>query len=287
MKYEQYTGAGEGKRRNRSPEEIESDVHEIRSELSQTLQRLEERFSPRAILDQLFSRARGVGQGSGEFVGNVGATVRDNPVPVLLLAAGVASLIASERMSVRGRRGQTLVETEEDAEGDGGRIESIKAKAREAKAEAKAKAREARETFGGLGERARHTSMELSQRMRGRASELRNRGSQTVHEQPLVIIGLGVAVGALLGAGLPVTERERRTFGPSRDRMLSRARDVAREGAERVREGAERVRDRAERVKGMAERAGASIGETKERPSTGPEDIEEVEDIETDERMES
>jgi ElaB/YqjD/DUF883 family membrane-anchored ribosome-binding protein len=283
MKYEQYTGAGEGKRRNRSPEEIESDVHEIRSELSQTLQRLEERFSPRAILDQLFSRARGVGQGSGEFVGNVGATVRDNPVPVLLLAAGVASLIASERMSARGRRGQTPVETEE-AEGDGGgRIESIKAKAREAKA----KAREARETVGGLGERARHTGMELSQRMRGRASELRTRGSQTVHEQPLVIIGLGVAVGALLGAGLPVTERERRTFGPSRDRMLSRARDVAREGAERVREGAERVRDRAEQVKGMAERAGASIGETQERPSTGPEDIEDVEDIETDERMES
>jgi hypothetical protein len=95
MKYEEYTTNGNS--RTRSPAEIDSDLATIRSEMSATLRDLEDKFSPRALLEQLFSRAQGASHGSSEFVGNLGATIRDNPVPVLLLASGVVSLLASER----------------------------------------------------------------------------------------------------------------------------------------------------------------------------------------------
>jgi hypothetical protein len=223
----------------------------------------------RAMLEPLFSRARGVGQGGSDLIGNLAATVRDNPVPVMLLAAGVASLIASERMSEGGRsrkRGR-LDDWDDDGE-HASRASALKSRARETAGELSERASE-------LSERAKEKGEALRERMRGTISQVRERSTRTFEEEPLVVVGLGIALGALLGAGLPVTERERRTLGPARERVLERAREAAREGAERVREGAERV-------KSMVERAGASA-----ETAPGEREQDDDDDAETDERMES
>jgi len=282
MKYEQDTGAGEATAKKRRRNAAESDVDERRTRAARvTREETDLGFSPRGILDRVFERARGLGEGSSEFVGNLGATVRDNPIPVVLMAAGVASLIVSERMGEaafgkRAKRGR-LDDWDDD---DQDRASAIKAKAREA-------AGEIGERASALGMRAKEKGSELGERMRGTVTEARERGMRTLEEEPLVLVGLGIAFGALLGAGFPLTERERRTLGPVRERVLERAREVARDGAERVREGAERVREGAERVKVMADRAtGAGVGARRDED----DDLDEldIEDAETDdERTES
>jgi ElaB/YqjD/DUF883 family membrane-anchored ribosome-binding protein len=184
MKYEEYTTNGHG--RARGPAEIDSDLSAIRSEMSETLHLLEDKFSPRALLEQLFSgaraRASGAGHGSSEFVGNLGATIRDNPVPVLLLASGVVSLLAADR-------------PREQASKLGERASELGERASELRAH------------------ARETGTAASERVRDAVHQTRERGSRTIQEEPLVIVGLGLAIGAMLGAGMPVSERERRMLG--------------------------------------------------------------------------
>jgi hypothetical protein len=190
------------------------------------------RSSLSAVLDEVLERARDIGRGSSEFAGNVGATVRDNPVPIVLLAAGVASLVASERR--------------------------------------------------GTARRAAGEGPLLSDRVREGLAQARDTGVRTLEDEPLLVAGIGLAVGAALGALLPLSQRERRTLGPARERVLEHARRVVNESAERVRDGAERVRERAERVRGLTE-GGASNARGPGQASRRRE----TEDAETDERMES
>jgi hypothetical protein len=254
MKHEQSTGTRNSNRKKGRANAARTA--EERSESGGALRKRADRFSPGSILDELFSRAREVGQGSTEFVGNLGATVRDNPIPLVLLAAGVASLVAAERIGDRERSRKTRGRLEDwDDDEETGNSRLFKAKAREA-------------------------AVELRERVRDTVSEVREKSTRTLQDEPLILVGLGVAVGALLGAAIPVSDGERRTLGPVRERVIERARDAAREGAERVREGADRVREGAERVKSLAERAGArSATATATRESERDSD-----DDETDER---
>jgi hypothetical protein len=259
MKQEQSTGTRNSNRKKGRANAARTA--EQRAESSGALQKRADKFSPGAMLDELFSRAREVGQGSTEFVGNLGAnlgaTVRDNPVPLVLLAAGVASLVAAERMGDRKRSRKTRGRLEDWDDDEGaGNAAAFKAKARDA-------------------------AVELRERVRGTMSDVREKSTRTLQDEPLVLVGLGVAVGALLGAAIPVSDGERRTLGPMRERVIERAREAAREGAERVREGADRVREGAERVKSLAERAGGRA------PSATAARNNDSDDDETDEDTES
>ena len=51
-------------------------------------------------------------------------------------------------------------------------------------------------------------------------------------ERPLVLLGVAFALGALAGYLVPVSELERRRFGPLRDRLFDRARGSATEAVE-------------------------------------------------------
>jgi ElaB/YqjD/DUF883 family membrane-anchored ribosome-binding protein len=253
MKYTQYT-TGNGTQRGRSPAEIESDLASIRSEMSATLQRLEARFSPRAVIEHLMSRARGVSEGGGQMAGNLGATLRDNPVPVMLLAAGVASLLASERagkVRVRGDSstpiGERLESLEEGAAYEGGesslaerarqvtgglgaRTHELKERAKERASGLGERAGElrarARERSADMRERAHERSAAMRERMRGGVAQVRDYSNKTIQEEPLVIIGIGLALGAIFGAGAPISQSERRLVGPTGGRVMQKGKSA-------------------------------------------------------------
>lgn len=82
----------------RSPETIERDVERTRANLTRTLDELRDRLSPGQVMDQLTEWAKG--SGGAEFARNLGAQVRDNPLPILLVGAGIGWLM----MSGTGRR---------------------------------------------------------------------------------------------------------------------------------------------------------------------------------------
>lgn len=85
---------------NENPDRIETEVEEARARLTRTLDEIRERMSPGQILDQALDYARH--SGGGEFTRNLGRSVRDNPLPLLMMGAGMAWLIASDRRQAAG-----------------------------------------------------------------------------------------------------------------------------------------------------------------------------------------
>lgn len=78
---------------DRSAAEIEREVERTRARLIGTAEELKERVSPGQVAEQAMDWLRG--SGGREFLGNLGTTLRDNPMPVLLVAAGIGWLALS------------------------------------------------------------------------------------------------------------------------------------------------------------------------------------------------
>src|SRR3712207_4196357 len=78
---------------------IERDLEDTRSRLDATIDALQQKLSPGQMVDQAVTYFK---EGGGvEFTHNLGRTVRDNPLPVLLIGAGIAWLAVSGTTSRR------------------------------------------------------------------------------------------------------------------------------------------------------------------------------------------
>jgi ElaB/YqjD/DUF883 family membrane-anchored ribosome-binding protein len=78
---------------NRSAADIEADVEQTRVRVADTIIALRESMSPGQIMDQVVDYARS--SGGADFTRNLGAQVRDNPLPVLLIGAGIGWMLLS------------------------------------------------------------------------------------------------------------------------------------------------------------------------------------------------
>jgi len=86
---------------DRTPEQIEREIEQTRRNTAATLAAIEDRLSPGRLMDEAWSYLRTSGQGQ-TFVSNLSTTVRDNPIPVALLALSLAWLaIAGSRKDSR------------------------------------------------------------------------------------------------------------------------------------------------------------------------------------------
>lgn len=74
---------------SRRPEEIERDIHDIRSRMDQVLGEIEFRLSPGQMSGELIDVARDVVQGNPT---RIARAIRANPLPLLLIGAGAAWL---------------------------------------------------------------------------------------------------------------------------------------------------------------------------------------------------
>jgi Protein of unknown function (DUF3618) len=82
---------------SRSPAELEREVRESRADVERTLDAIQERLSPGQLVDQVAHYMRDNG---GEFARNLGDTVRQNPVPVVLVGVGLAWMMLGSRRDV-------------------------------------------------------------------------------------------------------------------------------------------------------------------------------------------
>jgi hypothetical protein len=82
---------------DRTPEQIEREIERTRQDTAATLAAIEERLSPGRLMDEAWSYLRSSGQGQS-FMNNLSQTVRDNPIPVALMAISIVWLaIAGSR----------------------------------------------------------------------------------------------------------------------------------------------------------------------------------------------
>lgn len=92
----------------------------------------------------------------------------------------------------------------------------------------------------GFRDDVRQKAIEAYDSARDSASSAGRRAGDAIDESPLIAIGAGLAVGAVVAALLPTSRRERELLGPYGDRVSRAARDASEAartaGSEKLRE---------------------------------------------------
>lgn len=214
---------------DREPAELERDIDRTRASLGRTVDELEQRLSPGQLLDQALQMTREHG---GEFATNLGRSVKNNPVPMLLTGVGLTWMIASSNEP----RAASWSPGAGEAAGERvrGAKDSLADRARSAGASLSGSAR-------GAGHSMSHAAESAGERLRAGAYGARSGFERMMEEQPLVVGALGIALGAAIGAAFPRTEQEDRLLGDTRDSLADRARQMAGEAYQGARDTAEQA----------------------------------------------
>ena len=216
----------------RDPSELEREASAIRADMDRTLDALERKFSPGQMLDRSVGYLRDHG---ADLARNVGDTVKQNPIPVLLTAAGLAWLVTSSIRSRSATSADMYGDPYGDDHGDNypaepglkqkvtGKLhagaEAVSQKFQAGADAAQRTWRSSRTAASGRVSRAMDTT-------RARAQQVQQRAHGMIEEQPLILGALAVAAGAIIGAALPTTQYENRTVGRVRDRTLEKAKEA-------------------------------------------------------------
>jgi len=177
-----------------SSAQLEREAERRRAELSATLDELRSRITPGQLVDQTLDYAR---DGNiGEFVRNLGRDARDNPLPLALIGAGIAWL-----MIANGRRpapvpGDAMLRP-------GGTVSEL---ADQASDRVSTAYHDAAEAAAGMAHRVSENTSAAGRGLLG-----------YIREEPLLLAGLGIALGAALSAVLPSTRAESRATGQTSD----------------------------------------------------------------------
>jgi ElaB/YqjD/DUF883 family membrane-anchored ribosome-binding protein len=255
---------------HKSPERLEREVDEARARVGRTANELSDRLSPGELLDQALGMAREHG---GEFASNLGATVKNNPMPLILTTVGVSWMMMSSKSGAARRYGynEGYADTYGDRYGDTyggsdafGRPDAFTASGSDAyggpdtysSSEGKSLKDKVSDKVSGAAEKSRERAAAVGDRIHGTADNLRYRAQHAkdnvrysaqhardsladfYREQPLLAGSLGVAIGAALGAMMPTTEREDELLGHARDRAVESAKSKAAMKYEEARESA-------------------------------------------------
>lgn len=185
--------------RQRSPAEIEAEIARMRRSVDATLSEIESRLTTGQLVDQGIDYLRN--SGAREFVSNLGASVKHNPLPVTLVGIGLAWLMFSGRRSAPDAPGgvfQTAASTRESASG------SIRA---------------ATEKWAQTASSVRDRARQAADTGRRQAERARQGFDYMLREQPLALGAIGLAVGAAVAAAVPRTRREDQWMGEASDRV--------------------------------------------------------------------
>jgi ElaB/YqjD/DUF883 family membrane-anchored ribosome-binding protein len=252
-----YEPSAEGFDAEKRPEEIERDIEQTRSRLSRDIDELGNKLSPQNLKEEAKSAIKGAAQGA---VSNVGEqarrtgfrlveVIRENPLPVIAVGAGVTWLLTQRsRSEVSGGRmaryaytGPERRQGEAWQSGSRNRIGSAVTGVKDSVSEA---ASGVAERAGELKDRAGERLTELGGEARRQSRRIKTNLEHTAEENPLALAIGATVVGLALGLLLPSTEREDEMMGPARDQLVDRAEHTA------------------ERVKDAAVEAGREIKET-------------------------
>jgi ElaB/YqjD/DUF883 family membrane-anchored ribosome-binding protein len=190
----------------REPEELQREADAIRADMDRTLNALERKLSPKQLLDRSLTYMQANG---GDVLQKIGATVNKHPMPLLVTSAGLIWLAAASRSSSSHRRRDSASVSPRSGDFD---PTSQSFETSPSNLSGKLKQR-ANRTLDATRQRASRT---LSA-SRERTQELGQNLNGLVREQPLVCGAIALAVGAIVGAALPITAYERNLVARARE----------------------------------------------------------------------
>ena len=268
-------------RTDKSPEEIEREIEETRNRMSQNIDELGDRLRPDNLKQEAKSAIRNA---ASDAVSNVGEqarrtgsrlvdVIRDNPLPVIAVGAGVTWLLTQRSNSdISGDRMARYAYTggeRRQGEGSSGiknrigsAVSSIKDKVSDA---ASGIAGRASDLASGSQERAG----EVSGQARRQTARVRTNLEHVADENPLTVAIGATIVGLAIGLLLPGTERENEMMGSARDQLVDRAgrtaervKDAAAEAGREVKDAVQtEISERAPEVKQVVQEAGMMVKE--------------------------
>lgn len=204
--------------KRKSPEQIEREVDQARAQVGRTLNELSDRLSPGELLDQALGMAREHG---GEFGRNLGAQVKNNPMPMILTSVGISWLMMSSGNKGAGQAADTY---EANADKDGGSF---------------------MDALGDTAEKTRDKAAEAGDRVQSAGANVKESAQQVreslvqfYSDQPLLAGSLGIAIGAALGALVPPSEIEDEVLGEASDHSVDAAKSRAARKYDELRESA-------------------------------------------------
>jgi hypothetical protein len=225
------------------PADLERQADEIRADMDRTLGALERKFSPEQLLDRSLGYLKDHG---GELSQTLGATMRNNPVPVVLTLAGITWLVASsynsrqppgQDLSSRFSRSGVGQKLQQRAQSARERIQSTAMSAREKlHSRSETSGEEWSGTSSGGSGRLSNAMHSARDNAGVRAREVQDRVYSMMNEQPLVLGALAVAVGAIIGTAIPSTQYENRVLGTARDRTLTKAQELGQQQYESLKD---------------------------------------------------
>lgn len=175
---------------------------------------------------------------------------------------------ARERMHDAGDSARDAAHRAQDRMHDA--ADSVRGTAHDAADNVRDSAHRAREAASRSMHRAGMKARELGTRTRYGARRAGYQARDTFMDHPLVLGAVGVAIGALLGAVIPETDREDELMGEASER-------VRREAARRARETGEQARHVAEAAAGAAkEHAREAVRDTKQHAKEALRDSKEA-----------
>jgi hypothetical protein len=192
--------------------------------------------------------------GGGEWILN---TVSRNPEGLLLLGAGVALLMRSNRQSARYRYPKSMSlgggqypgrrEPSQSVEGMGERVGEAARRAGEYVSDTTDKVSEtARSYASSAAEYADEATRAATKRSRRMAEQARETADYVVREQPWAVALAGIVAGAAVAAAFPPTRVERRTLRQAGERLRSAAGHIGEQLVEAGTQAGERLRQVAE-----------------------------------------
>jgi ElaB/YqjD/DUF883 family membrane-anchored ribosome-binding protein len=284
----------DGDEREQSTDAIRADIEKTRERLGETVEALGAQLNPTNLKQRVkdgvheatIGRVQHMASNTRDRIAETGRsfaqTVRENPIPAAVVAAGLGWLFLSSRdrrpvatRFVDGEPDEFAIPDESyENTGVGSRVrgvaDSVAEKthdltdsAKEATQRAVQKAKKtgervvqrARETGDRIGDRADDAIVRVRQTARSAA----NRVETHYEESPMAMGAVALAVGLAIGLSAPRTRKETELMGDARDRLMDKTRERIADTTEKV----ERVVQRAlPEVKEVVREAARDVAET-------------------------
>ena len=219
---------------------IRDDIERTQREMGHTIDEIQYRLSPAHLKEQAKERVRRAGVRTSR---NTIDRVKSNPIGAAMVGIGLWMLLRNNDSD------EEVYYIDRDFDHSHDRMPHGYSPQTEYRdfsyGEDRGRMAEVKDRVGDVAERAGERVSELRDQTVDRAQALRdrtmygarnmsNRGRDVLNDTPLVAGIAAIALGALVGAMIPETERENELFGQTRDKLKDRAADVAREGVDQA-----------------------------------------------------
>lgn len=242
------------------PEEILAEIDRTRDEMDRTLSAIEHRLTPGQLVDQGLDYLRH--SGAAEYVQNLGGTAKQNPLPIALAAIGIGWLMALGRQPAQ----QSYAATSGSGLREG--IGSMRNKASSAMQSTSDSLSSAKDRVTGSISSMRDRAGQMTDSAKYQWERARGGVDYLVHEQPLALGAIGLAVGAVLAAMAPRTQKEEELMGEASRSLMEKAKETGVQQLEKAQETVKQVVENAS--EGRQQTQGQSVSQPPQQEQAKP-----------------